>query len=119
VVDDLLPRLKADASGKPARDVALRERQLLINFLCASAGGPLMDVGRDMKTAHNYCSLPAVRFALDGRSALDRKPEGCDLPAILLLSAVFGRLRDRDCATRRNSKAVVRPSQGNRAMGAV
>jgi hemoglobin len=26
--------------------------QLLINFLCASAGGPLHYVGRDMKTSH-------------------------------------------------------------------
>jgi hemoglobin len=33
-------------------DGILRERQLLINFLCSSAGGPLMYVGRDMKTAH-------------------------------------------------------------------
>ena len=29
-----------------------RLRQLLINFLCASAGGPLNYVGRDMKTSH-------------------------------------------------------------------
>ena len=29
-----------------------REKQLLIDFLCASAGGPLVYVGRNMKTAH-------------------------------------------------------------------
>jgi hemoglobin len=29
-----------------------RELQLLIDFLCASAGGPLYYVGRDMKTSH-------------------------------------------------------------------
>ena len=29
-----------------------REKQLLIDFLCASAGGPLYYVGRDMKTTH-------------------------------------------------------------------
>ena len=29
-----------------------REKQLLIDFLCASAGGPLLYVGRDMKTSH-------------------------------------------------------------------
>ncbi len=29
-----------------------RERQLLIEFLCASAGGPLYYVGRDMKSSH-------------------------------------------------------------------
>jgi hemoglobin len=57
VVDDLLARLKADARlGRfwqhRGEDGVLRERQLLINFLCASAGGPLMYVGRDMKIAH-------------------------------------------------------------------
>ena len=30
----------------------LREKQTLINFLCASAGGPLYYVGRDMKVSH-------------------------------------------------------------------
>ena len=29
-----------------------REQQLLIDFLCASAGGPLYYTGRDMKTSH-------------------------------------------------------------------
>ena len=57
VVDDLLARLKADAQlGRfwqhRGEDGLLRERQLLINFLCSSAGGPLMYVGRDMTTAH-------------------------------------------------------------------
>ena len=46
VVDDLLARLKADAQlGRfwqhRGEDGVLRERQLLINFLCSSAGGPL------------------------------------------------------------------------------
>jgi hemoglobin len=57
VSDDLLVRLKAD--GQLARfwqhrgeDGLLREKQLLVNFLCASAGGPLHYVGRDMKTSH-------------------------------------------------------------------
>jgi hemoglobin len=29
-----------------------REKQLLIDFLCASAGGPLYYTGRDMATSH-------------------------------------------------------------------
>jgi hemoglobin len=29
-----------------------RETQLLIDFLCASAGGPLYYIGRDMATSH-------------------------------------------------------------------
>jgi hemoglobin len=29
-----------------------REKQLLIDFLCSSAGGPVYYTGRDMKTGH-------------------------------------------------------------------
>jgi hemoglobin len=57
VSDDLLPRLAADPRlGRfwqhRGADGLQRERQLLVNFLCASAGGPLFYVGRDMKTSH-------------------------------------------------------------------
>ena len=57
VADDLLPRLTGDPQlarfwkHRPA-DSVKREKQLLIDFLCASAGGPLDYVGRDMKTSH-------------------------------------------------------------------
>ncbi len=37
------------ASGE---DGVKREKQLLIDFLCSSAGGPLYYTGRDMKTSH-------------------------------------------------------------------
>ena len=33
-------------------DGVAREKQLLIDYLCASAGGPLLYVGRDMVTTH-------------------------------------------------------------------
>jgi hemoglobin len=57
VCDDLLPRLMADAQlgrfwQNRAADSMRREKQLLIDFLCASSGGPLYYVGRDMKTSH-------------------------------------------------------------------
>jgi hemoglobin len=57
VVDNLLPRLASDAAlGRfwkhRGEDGVRRERQLLIDFLCSSAGGPLFYVGRDMKTSH-------------------------------------------------------------------
>jgi hemoglobin len=57
VADDLLVRLRADAQlarfwQHRADDSIRREKQLLIDFLCASAGGPLYYVGRDMKTSH-------------------------------------------------------------------
>ncbi len=57
VADDLLPRLMADPQlarfwQNRAEDGLRREKQLLIDFLCASSGGPLYYVGRDMKTSH-------------------------------------------------------------------
>jgi hemoglobin len=57
VCDDLLPRLMSDSQlGRfwmnRAADSIRREKQLLIDFLCASAGGPLYYTGRDMATSH-------------------------------------------------------------------
>jgi hemoglobin len=57
VADNLLARLTADARlGRfwqhRGADGVRREKQLLINFLCSSAGGPMHYVGRDMKTSH-------------------------------------------------------------------
>jgi hemoglobin len=57
VADDLLPRLMADTRlGRfwqhRGEDGVRREKQLLIDFLCASAGGPLYYRGRDMATVH-------------------------------------------------------------------
>ncbi len=57
VATDLLSRLTADARlarfwAHRGEDGVWREKQLLIDFLCASAGGPLYYTGRDMKTSH-------------------------------------------------------------------
>jgi hemoglobin len=57
VADDLLPRLMSDAQlgrfwQNRGDDGLRREKQLLIDFLCASAGGPLYYTGRDMATSH-------------------------------------------------------------------
>jgi hemoglobin len=62
VADDLLTRLQADAQlGRfwkhRGEDGVRREKQLLINFLCASAGGPMYYVGRDMKTSHRGLAI--------------------------------------------------------------
>jgi hemoglobin len=56
-VDDLLPRLKGDSQlgrfwQNRGDDGVAREKQLLIDYLCSSAGGPLYYTGRDMKTSH-------------------------------------------------------------------
>ena len=57
VAGDLLPRLQSDPRlarfwQHRGADGVKREGQLLIDFLCASAGGPLYYTGRDMKTVH-------------------------------------------------------------------
>lgn len=57
VANDLLPRLRADASlgrfwSHRGEDGIAREKQLLVDFLCSSAGGPMYYTGRDMKTSH-------------------------------------------------------------------
>jgi hemoglobin len=57
VADDLVSRLMSD--GRLGRfwehrseNGIRREKQLLIDFLCQSAGGPLLYTGRDMKVSH-------------------------------------------------------------------
>ena len=64
VTDNLLPRLENDA--QPGRfwanrgdDGIAREKQLLIDYLCASAGGPVLYTGRDMPTSHNGMGISA------------------------------------------------------------
>ena len=57
VADNLIGRLMSDGQlGRfwehRGEDGLRREKQLLIDFLCASAGGPLLYTGRDMVTAH-------------------------------------------------------------------
>jgi hemoglobin len=57
VANDLLPRLTSDALlarfwAHRSADGVAREKQLLVDFLCHSAGGPMYYTGRDMKLSH-------------------------------------------------------------------
>ncbi len=57
VANDLLPRLQADRQlgrfwAHRGEDGVKREKQLLIDFLCTSAGGPVYYRGRDMALCH-------------------------------------------------------------------
>ena len=57
VADAFLARVTGDEKLRRfwdhrGTDGVEREKQFLIDFLCASAGGPLLYTGRDMKTAH-------------------------------------------------------------------
>jgi hemoglobin len=61
-VDDLLPRLTNDPQigiywkGK-CKDSMKKDRQLVVDFLCAAVGGPIHYVGRDMKTSHEGLAI--------------------------------------------------------------
>ena len=57
VADNLLPRLENDVQlgrfwANRGDDGIAREKQLLIDYLCTSAGGPMLYTGRDMQTSH-------------------------------------------------------------------
>ena len=64
VVENLLPRLMSDSKlarfwAVRADDSVRREKQLLVDFLCHSAGGPLFYTGRDMRTSHQGLGITA------------------------------------------------------------
>jgi len=57
VASDLLPRLRTDPQlgrfwAHRGEDGVTREKQLLIDFLCATTGGPMYYRGRDMVLTH-------------------------------------------------------------------
>jgi hemoglobin len=64
VCDDLLPRLMSDPQigrfwQNRAADSIRREKQLLVDYFCASAGGPMYYTGRDMKASHAGMGISA------------------------------------------------------------
>ena len=68
VANDLLPRLRADPQlgrfwAHRGEDGIMREKQLLIDFLCANAGGPMYYRGRDMALAHGRLALQSRSYA--------------------------------------------------------
>lgn len=79
IVDDLFSLLQGDprfarfAMGR-SMDSHMRARQLIVDQLCALAGGPCFYIGRDMKTSHTglkitdsewNANLELTRQALD------------------------------------------------------
>ncbi len=57
VTDDLMKRVKSDAQlgrfyAHRGDDGMAREQQLLVEFICAAAGGPIHYPGRAMKPVH-------------------------------------------------------------------
>lgn len=69
VADDLVSRLQADERlGRfwqhRGEDGVSREKQLLIDFLCANAGGNLLYTGRDMATTHRGMKIDETDWQL-------------------------------------------------------
>ena len=88
-VDNLLPRLTGDAQmgrfwENRGDDGIAREKQLLIDYLCNIAGGPVYYTGRDMKTSHKGMKISEsdwdifLGHAGDTMSALQVPKQECD-----------------------------------------
>lgn len=68
-VNNLLPRLQADAQlgrfwQNRGSDGMAREKQLLIDFLSSSAGGPMYYTGRDMKLSHEGMKISKLDWSI-------------------------------------------------------
>jgi hemoglobin len=68
-VDEILSRLTNDSQlgrfwQNRGRDGIARERQLLIDYLCNSAGGPMYYTGRDMKLLHEGMGISESDWSL-------------------------------------------------------
>ena len=68
-VNNLLPRLRSDAKlGRfwmnRGDDGVEREKQLLIDFLSSSAGGPMYYTGRDMKVSHKGMKISEADWSI-------------------------------------------------------
>ena len=64
VANDLIQRLRSDSQlgrfwAHRGDDGVEREKQLLVNFLCANAGGPMVYTGRNMVVTHKGMRISA------------------------------------------------------------
>jgi len=87
--NDLLPRLQADSQlgrfwQNRGNDGIEREKQLLIDYLCSNAGGPVYYTGRNMKLTHQGMGITEsdwstfLGHAGDTMSALSVPKQECD-----------------------------------------
>ncbi len=96
-VDDLLPRLELDSQlgrfwQNRGDDGIKREKQLLIDYLCSNAGGPIYYTGRDMKVSHEGMRISEsdwtifLGYAGDTMVALNVPKQECDDVVAFVLS---------------------------------
>jgi len=67
--DDLMLRLQGDSRlgrfwQNRGDDGIAREKQLLIDYLCSSAGGPVYYTGRDMQASHKGMHISESDWAV-------------------------------------------------------
>ena len=85
VCADLLPRLQADEQlgrfwKNRGEDGIKREYQLLVDFICNAAGGPMYYTGRDMVLTHKGMRINASDWDIFMRN-LDLTMDSFALPA--------------------------------------
>lgn len=96
-VNDLLPRLKSDSQlgrfwQNRGEDGVEREKQLLIDYLCSNAGGPVYYTGRDMKLSHKDMGISESDWSIflghagDTLTALSVPAQECDDVVAFVLS---------------------------------
>lgn len=96
-VHDLLPRLESDPQlgrfwQNRGNDGVKREKQLLIDYLCSNAGGPVYYTGRDMKLSHVGMKISESDWSVfmghagDTMTALNVPQQECDDVAGFVLS---------------------------------
>ncbi|TDF37378.1 group 1 truncated hemoglobin [Alteromonadaceae bacterium M269] len=96
-VNDLMPRLESDPQlGRfwqhRGSDGVQREKQLLIDYLCNKAGGPVYYTGRDMRTSHVGMNISESDWAAflghagDTMTALNIPQQECDDVVTFVLS---------------------------------
>ena len=84
VVAALMARIKDDDKLRRfydhrGADGIAREEQLLVDYLCASSGGPMVYTGRDMKTVHIGMGLDEEDWTR-AMAHLNRTLEAFDVP---------------------------------------
>lgn len=96
-VNDLLPRLQSDTQlgrfwQNRGDDGVAREKQLLIDYLCANAGGPIYYTGRDMKLSHKGMGISDSDWSIflghagDTMATLNVPQQECDDVVAFVLS---------------------------------
>lgn len=96
-VNDLLPRLESDSQlgrfwQNRGDDGIKREKQLLIDYLCSNAGGPVYYTGRDMKLSHVGMKINESDWSVflghagDTMAALSVPQQECDEIVAFVLS---------------------------------